>query len=444
MATRKRLTDAGIQRLGRPTAGTRIELWDRDVPGFGLRITPSARAWQVVYRFAGRPRRSTIGYYFSTEEYEALPEGQRGDALGLAEARTKARLYRKQAKAGVDPEEVERAAREAQTKVAGDTFAVVRQQFVDSHLSKLRTGRMVERYLRDDLVAWDDRPIRSIGKRDIIQAIEQKARTGGGHASNRLRSHLMKMLRWAAARDIVDSIPVVMIERAPEPPRERVLEPGEIAQLWAAWDTLGWPYGAMLQAALTTGQRRGEVAAMKWRSIHAVPLGEGMSPEGHPFTVVGWTWELAAGETKSARAHSVPLSDLVLVVLAGVPRTTSAYVFPAPLRGNRDTYAADFDRAKERSLQLCPGVVGWRIHDLRRTAASMMTQLGIPVHIVGRVLNHSNGGSTTSRHYDRYQYGPEMRGALDTWAKQLSAIIGRPAPKSAVVDLAAARAGRGK
>ena len=436
MVARKRLTDAAILRLARPKTGERIEIWDRDPSGFGLRITPSRRAWQLLYRFKGQQRRESLGFYYTPEELARLPDGQRGKALTLADARKRARTILDQAKAGIDPEQVEKAAKAAEAKAEADTFAAVRTQFVEGHLSRLRSRRDIERYLRDDLAAWDDRPIKSITKRDIIAAVELKARTSGGHASNRLRAHLMRMLRWCAARDIVDAVPVLTIDKAPEPPRERVLTEGEIAKLWPAWEAMGWPYGSMLQVLLATGQRRGEVAGMKWRAIHAVPLRDGMSPEGYPFTAVGWTWELAAAETKTAKPHSVPLSDVVLGVLADLPRTTSAYVFPAP-RPAGDQHAADFYGAKRRCDELCPEVAGWRFHDCRRSAASAMTQLGISVHTVGKVLNHSNGGSTTSRVYDRHSYAPEMRHALDVWGKRLAAIAGLvPAPEMLqVIDL---------
>jgi integrase len=134
----------------------------------------------------------------------------------------------------------------------------------------------------------------------------------------------------------------------------------------------------------------------------------------------------------------VPLSDLAMDIIAGLPRFSSPYLFPALQRGRG--YATGFDRPKQACDRLCPDVVDWRFHDLRRTAASQMASLGVRPDVIGRILNHAPT-TIAARVYDRYSYGPEMRHGLDAWARKLTSIVGL-APTTGVVDLAEKRAKR--
>jgi integrase len=184
--------------------------------------------------------------------------------------------------------------------------------------------------------------------------------------------------------------------------------------------------------ALVIGQRRDEVAGMKWAEIKPRPL---------LLTDVNVTpveWVLEGGRTKSGRAHVVPLSSLAMTALAELPRI-GAYVFTSgghkPIRGYSKA-KADRDKAvaATRKKAKAKDLPGWTIHDLRRTAATTMAQLGVALLTVDKVLNHADQGVTAI--YDRHEYLLEKRRALEAWGQHLTSLM-RPASDNNVVSLSA-------
>jgi integrase len=163
---------------------------------------------------------------------------------------------------------------------------------------------------------------------------------------------------------------------------------------------------------MITAQRRDEVAHMAWPDLNLERR----------------LWTLRRELVKADRAHDVPLSPLAMEVIAGLPRLGAGLVFPANRHGSTNPVSG-FSRAKARLDQLS-GVTGWRLHDLRRTAASTMARIGHPPHVVAAVLNHapaSTHGITAV--YVRHRYGDEKRAALDAWARELARAIGRAEAK---------------
>jgi integrase len=121
-------------------------------------------------------------------------------------------------------------------------------------------------------------------------------------AANRALAPVRKLFNWAIQRGILEASPVAMIERpSDETKRERTLTPDEIQALWAATETLGCPFGAFFRMALATGQRRSEVATMRWQDIDTEER----------------TWTLRAEMTKAGRSHVAPLSQLGMNILSG-------------------------------------------------------------------------------------------------------------------------------
>ena len=129
---------------------------------------------------------------------------------------------------------------------------------------------------------------------------------------------------------------------------------------------------------------------------------------------------MPAEETKAGRVHEVALSDLAMDVLADLPRLhDSELVFST----TGTSAPSGWSRAKLR-LDRLSGVTNWRLHDLRRTAASTMARLGHPPHVVAAVLNHGPGslmGITAV--YNRHRYSDEKRAALDAWARHIDRLV---------------------
>ena len=436
-----KLTDAAVQRLKAPKGG-RVDYFDATLPGFALRVsgpTPTTpegrRTWTLFYRHGGKQRRLSL----------PLPY----PALGLADARRQAGDALARLAEGKDP-----AADRAETKAAAarapDTVANVVDLFIRRSLeAKNRAPRYVTETRRNFdlhvLPRWEGRDIKTITKRDVIDLLDSiadggakvkgpdgKRRTvkGGPIAANRTLAAVKACFNFAVRRGILEASPVALVERpGAETERERALSDDEIRALWPLMGAMGYPFGGFLRLALLTGQRRGEVAGMRWADLDLAEA----------------TWTLPASATKAARAHVVPLPPLALSILAEQPHL-GPFVFSGTGRrsGKRDpagnTHAGQpcpvsgFAKAKVRIDKKVSdaeaAVAGWTIHDLRRTAATGMARLGASQFDVARVLNHSDR-SVTGKHYNQYEYLKEKREALAMWGRHVESLI-KPAPDNVV------------
>jgi integrase len=221
-------------------------------------------------------------------------------------------------------------------------------------------------------------------------------------------------------RDIIDQSPAMGVKpAAKEKSRERVLTDDEIKLFWTACTTEGQPWGQLGKMLLLTGQRLGEVTGMTDSEI------------------TGDTWHLSAGRTKNGRAHYVPLSEAARDVLEAVERIKggAGYIYTT----NGTTPLSGFHKGRnhiaERMVEIASEERGdvveiphWTFHDLRRTAATGMARLGIPVRVTEAVLNHVSGtaGGIVSV-YQRHDYADEKRDALDAWARFVGDLVeGKP------------------
>jgi integrase len=229
--------------------------------------------------------------------------------------------------------------------------------------------------------------------------------------ANRTLAYLRKMLSWAVERGIITASPAAGVG-APggEETRDRVLAPGELAAVWRACDALGWPFGPLVQLLIVTAQRRDEMAHMAWPDLDLERR----------------LWTLPRALTKADRVHEVPLAALALEIIQSTPKIgADGLLFPANRHGGPARPVSGFSKAKAR-LDRLSGVTGWRLHDLRRTAASEMARLGHPPHVVAAILNHSPGSTQgITAIYNRHRYGDEKRQALAAWGRELERVLGR-------------------
>jgi integrase len=204
-------------------------------------------------------------------------------------------------------------------------------------------------------------------------------------------------------RGLIEQSPAANI-RPPlkENARDRVLADDELVRAWHAAEAIGFPVGPAVQLLLLTGQRRDEVSHMRWQEIN---LDNG-------------TWTIPAERNKSGRLHVVPLSTLAISILRSVHQS-DAFVFWGR---SPDTAINGWSRAKARLDELS-GVSDWRLHDLRRTAATGMARLGFDPHVVERVLNHATtNAGPLARVYQRYAYEDEKRAALEAWGAEVESL----------------------
>ena len=380
------LTELAIRKVT-AKGGQRVEIWDEKLPGFGLRASPAGtKTFVLMYYFGGRKRRMTLGRY---------------PILSLTDARRKAIEMLAEVGRGADPVAGAPASRHE------FRFADVVDRFVDAHCKRHNReshARETERLLQVRFVsAWEDRDVRELSKGDVLKVLDGAVNAGTPSAANHALAAISKLFSWAAGRGLISANPCSGISRpAPATTRDRVLSMGELAAIWSATETTGAPFAQIVRLLLLTAQRRGEVVGMRWGELD----------------LDARTWSIPAKRTKGNRVQVVPLSPLAISVISTIPRINEDLVFPA--RGNGEATTSGFSKMK-RALDECCQVVDWTLHDLRRTAATHMASLGVAPHVIERILNHTTGTlGGVAGIYNRFQYLPEMRAALELWAEQVA------------------------
>jgi integrase len=413
-----KLTALAVENAKVPSHG-RAEYWDLTLPGLGLRVTyGGAKSWTVLYRIRGRLRRATLGRY---------------PALSLAAARDKARELFKVVEKGTDPGEVKAEERRRDA----DRFEMVVAEFIERHAKPNNRGwkRQEDDLRREFVPHWKNRAIADIRRRDILDRLDQIADRTSPRRANRYLALLKKFFAWCVERGHLDASPAAAIKPpGKEVSRDRVLSRDELRLVWKCCETDGWPFGDLFRLLILTAQRLGEVATMRWRDVD---LEKGI-------------WTVPAEIAKNGVANEVPLAAAATAILKALPSAgRDGYLFPA-LNGSGNPVSG-FSRAKSRLDKMIADEIAetgdgaepapWRLHDLRRTAASGMAELRIAPHVIERVLNHVSGSRAgVAGVYNRFGYLPEKRHALKTWAEHVERLVSaQPSAKVVALDRARGR-----
>ncbi len=426
-----KLTAAAVTRLKPPATG-QVDWFDTTFPAFGLRISAQGtRSYILMTRIHGKRVRLTLGRAKTTTD---------GPGLGLAEARRKAGEWLEQIAAGGDPRQDQLEAREARHQAQRNTFAVVAAEFINSYAERNTRPRTVLEYRRallmePGVVSWQDRPIGTITKRDVLAVLDGILARGAETGANRWLAYANKFFGWCADREIIATVPT---DRVRKPTREehahRFLTDAEIPWVWRALDAVGPPFGPLFQICLLTGQRRTEIAALRWSEIHDL---EGEAP----FV------DLPPDRTKNGRRHVVPLSPAVADIVRSRPRVVgSDFVFTVTGR----TSVTGFSKAKAhvdaviaaaRAADGLPPLPPWVWHSLRHTVATGLHALGVPPHVIEATLNHVSGArGGIAGVYNHAEYLSERREALNLWASHVLTLVERPAAAASTPPLDPIRA----
>ena len=284
------------------------------------------------------------------------------------------------------------------------TFMNLAERYIDEYAKKhKRSWRKdelaVERDLKPRLGSMRAAAIR---RADVSDALENIRARGAEIQANRTHEIVRRIFNWAFTKGLLPETmanPATRIERAPEREGDRVLSPAEIKAVWQALDDEDEITQRAFRLRLVTVQRGGEVQQM-----HA----DQISSEAD-----GLWWTIPAAVAKNGRSHRVPLSPLAEDILGGVG---DGYLFGSPKTGRplANLWRTVADIRKRSGVDFRP-------HDLRRTAASHMTGMGIPQLTVGKILNHVESGVT--RVYDRHSYDQEKRDALEAWSSSLHQFV---------------------
>lgn len=427
------LTDRRVKHAKPESGQSRLELRDLDIRGLELRVTKSdQKTWSLVYtrKSDGTVRRVTIGPY---------PQ------IGLAEARQRAMALKIQVEEGSDP-----AAKLKEVKSA-PTFKDLSEDWVRIHgpnkgaRSLADDVSMLRRHVWPVIGAMKAQAVK---KRDILflldsVALKPDARLGKkksektkskdvavldvarnlSHRPARVYELVRSIYRWGLSRDIlaIDPTAGMKPQLKKERPRERALSAEEIRQFWTKLDETPLTEGVRMamKIALVTAQRIGEVSQIAKSELSL----DGPAP----------IWMIPGARSKNRESHRVPLSPLAVSLMKEAAKRSgdSKYLFPSP----KDDAPIEAGAATKGLQRARPYFVldDFRVHDLRRTAATGMAELGINPHTISLVLNHisAHKGTITSAVYVKYSYDKEKREALEAWGRRVEEIVG---PASALAD----------
>jgi integrase len=405
------LTDLKIKNL--PIPSKRHEEPDGKIGGLYLVVQPTgAKSWAVRYRAEGKPRKLTIGAYPNVD---------------LATARRRAQEALGDVAGGKDPAGAKKAAREARKtdrEVEANRLDKVAATYVDRYVKRevgAAWGTEIERQLRVEVLPkLGHKHIGAITKSDVLNLLDEIVDRGSPITANRVHATLRQLFNWALDRDIIKTSPMPKSAPAPEQARDRVLSPDEIRVVWRGLESIGWPFGDIGKLLLLTGARRDEIAAGAWAEID----------------LEAKIWTVPAARSKNGEPHEIPLSDMAVDILKGLPRIDGkpGFVFTttgrSPVSGFSKAKAA-IDAAVLEMLEAggedrAP-LPHWTFHDLRRTVATNLQQLGVRLEVTEAVLNHTSGSRAgIVGVYQRYKYTAEKRQALDAWARRLEMIVSGP------------------
>jgi integrase len=394
-----RLTIRSVEAM-KPRS-VRQEIPDNFLPGLYLVQQPSgAKGWAVRYRHQGVPRKLTLGSY---------------PALGLKDARELGAKALRAVAEGRDPGREKIAARAAKA----DSIDRIVEDFLERHVrrsNRPRTAQETERLLRQHVLPrWRGRMVHDITRRDVLDALDRVVDGGAPIAANRVFAAVRKFFNWCVARDILAASPCAGVKPpTAERARDRVLSDDELRRVWAAADKFGGTFGPLVKLLALTGQRRDEVAGIRWDELDLDTR----------------LWTLPPARTKNNQLHEVPLSKAALAVLQNVPRTASS-PFVLTTNGGASP-ASGYSKNKRRLDALLPAdMPAWRLHDLRRTCASGLARLAINLPVIEKVLNHTSGSfAGIVGVYQKHSFADEKRAALEAWGNFVAALVeGKPASK---------------
>eukprot|EP00456_Euglypha_rotunda_P040089 TRINITY_DN3092_c1_g1_i4.p1 TRINITY_DN3092_c1_g1~~TRINITY_DN3092_c1_g1_i4.p1 ORF type:complete len:404 (-),score=69.08 TRINITY_DN3092_c1_g1_i4:17-1228(-) len=361
-------------------------LWDEDLSGFGLKVTPAGgKVFIFQYRLGGRgskTKRWTIGRY--------------GAPWTPAKARDEAERLSILVAQGVDPVAEQKERDRIRNTKGFDAYV---ETFAEGYLEPEwgKSWKQAKRVLEMHAVpVLGDKPIPDIGAEHIYQVLDKLRQRPGIQRTT--WAVLSALFRWAAKRDDIARSPMEKVDPpAGAKARKRVLTPDELRAIWHASYDLEGPRGALVRLLMITLQRRSEVAGMPWSELDQERS----------------LWRIDGERAKNEHDHLVPLSPLALAELEAIGWSKRGLILPSstgktPVSNFSDmkealdgavlSYmqkaadAAADERGEDRqTVSLTP----WRLHDLRRTGTTNLQALGFPIEVTERVINHHQGGEAS-------------------------------------------------
>jgi integrase len=351
-----------------PDKGT-IDFWDSSLPAFGCRVSQGGSKTFILKLHNSR---RAIG---------------RWPIISLAQARAEAKkLLAEKTLGKIRPQSI--------------TYPAAVEVFLEEkrRSRRARTVSDFERHL--NLLPFRGQ-LADISHADLDRQLRKLHDTPGEY--NHRLQNAKTFFTWCQKKRYITDNPVTGLSQHAQPSRSRVLTDGELKAVWKAADQIGGHFAAIVKLLLLTGQRRGEIAALRtsWIENDHIVL---------PKEIC-----------KNSREHAFPIGPMSAALISRAMPTSGLLFFPA--RGRPTSPFNGWSKSKA-VLDALSAVADWTLHDLRRTFATNMAQLGVAPHVVEKLLNHVTGTiSGVAGIYNRFAYENEMCEAMNKWEARVSALI---------------------
>jgi integrase len=401
----------------------------REAHGFGIRVLPSGiKTWFFIYRIDSKRRFMNLGHY---------------PAISLSDARRKYRAAYDLYEQGKDPAALADQEKDEQRKA--HILASLVTEYLERHAKRFkRSWQEDERILNRDIVpAWGKRKAVDITKRDVISILEGIIDRGSPAMANNTFQVVRKMFNYAVEKDILPYTPCAGIKLpSPKISRERVLNAAEIKTFWFSLGNaaISDEIKRALKLILVTAQRPGEVIGM------------------HSSEIDGKWWTIPAERSKNKKAQRIFLTAKALELIGSTDN--KGFLFPCPHKKKEqaiDSHALAiavhrnlawpitdkegkplYDKDGVQATQNKLGIDHFTPHDLRRTAATFMAEMGEMDEVIDAILNHSKQG--VIKVYNQYRYDKEKQAALEAWERKLlSLVTEKKAARANVVSITKAK-----
>jgi len=381
---RKTLSDKGVAAL-KPRAA-RYAVPDPELRGHYVRVQPSGAKSFVAVTLDPHKKQiwTTLGAC---------------DVLRIEEARERAREAIKRVHAGLPAA--------TPTPPKPDTFEAVAEDWLkrDVRGRGLRSEGEVVRLLKAHVYSfWNGRAFLTIGRSDVTKLLDDVEDNHGARQADYVLAIVRRIMRWYSTRHDNYAPPIVPGMRRTNPKereRERILTDEELRAVWKAAEASG-QFGALVRLLLLTAQRRDKVASMRWQDI-----------------LVDGTWQIATEAREKGTGGDLILPPVAFDIIRAQPRIgDNPFVFAG--RGN--AHISGYSKAKRALVARLPAdMPQWQLHDLRRTARSLMSRAGVRPEIAERVMGHAIAG--VEGVYDRHLYRAEKADALKRLSRLIDTII---------------------
>ena len=409
----------GVEAVRPSPEGSRTDYRIKGAPGLQLRVSANGtKTWSLAYKSP------------ATGKWAKVALGQ-FPAIGFAEAKGRAGDVAADVRKGNDP------IHDRRQEALEETFQALSERFMREHETRnARAGRKsastieAQRYLDADILPAIGRiRAEAVTRQQVMQVVEAVADRGAFVAADRALGLIRAIYNWACGTGRADRNPTIGLKkRNTVRAKTRVLSLGEIRTFWAMTAA-----GGSITPSLRDAMRLQLLTAARISEILGTPRAELDLERGR--------WTIGALRTKGEREHQLPLSSMAVSIFrAAIERADlegrrrahrlgrdfepSEWVFPSPhtegpFTGKAATRSVIRSRKKLSAVGLA---VGFNTHDLRRTVATQLGEMGVADEIIERILNHAPR-TVAGRHYNHARYLEPMRSALDAWADNLSSVI---------------------